>query len=48
MPQDISQDYLAGNPVVDAIANMVNAIKPYEIEPKYRIEADSWIDVRTS
>ncbi|THX16248.1 hypothetical protein D6D13_01798 [Aureobasidium pullulans] len=48
LPQDISQDYLAGNLVVDAIADMVNAIKPYEIEPKYRIEADSWIDVRTS
>lgn len=47
LPQDISQDYLAGNLVVDAIANMVNAIKPYEIEPKYRIEADSWIDSRT-
>ncbi|TIA56420.1 hypothetical protein D6C77_06945 [Aureobasidium pullulans] len=47
LPQDISQDYLAGNLVVDAIANMVNAIKPYEIEPKYRIEADSWIDIRT-
>ncbi|THY36451.1 hypothetical protein D6D01_00406 [Aureobasidium pullulans] len=42
LSQNISQDYLGGSLVVDAIADMVNAIKPYEID------CDHWAEAPTS
>lgn len=46
LPNDLSQKFHAAEMVVDAVVAKLEALRPFEIEPKYQIKSGCWLNAQ--